>query len=182
MLRLLTRLVGGLIRFNGADRVTIDGSNATTNKYFTFRNTNTAGTTGTAVTFLNGATSNTIRYSTMESYANATNGVILFSTSTVAGGNSSNTIQNCNINATVAAMSAIFVFIFGTVGNENSSNSISTNNIYNYRDRALDITATGSKGWTISGNSFYNGDATDAINFASATALHGIRILGGLVT
>lgn len=171
---------GGLIRFNGADRVTIDGSNATTNKYFTFRNTNTAGTTGTAFTFLNGATSNTIRYSTIESYANATNGVILFSTSTVVGGNSSNTIQNCDINATVGINTGIIcIYSLGTVGNENSSNSISTNNIYNYRDRALDITATGSKAWTISGNSFYNGDATASINYASATALHGIRILGG---
>ena len=157
-------VVGGLIRFNGADRVTIDGSSGTINKYLTFRNTNTAGTTGTEFTFINGATSNTIRYCTIESYANATNGVILFSTSIVSGGNSSNTIQNCNINATVGVNTGnICIYSAGTAGNENSSNSISNNNIYNYRDRALDITATGSTGWTISGNSFYNGDVTELL-------------------
>jgi len=170
----------GLIRFNGADRVTIDGSKGTANKYLTFRNTNTAGSTGTAFTFLYGASSNTFSYCNIEAYANATNGVILFSTSTVAGGNSSNTIQNCNINATVGSNTGnICIYSLGTVGNENSANLISNNNIYNYRDRALDITATGTKGWTISGNSFYNGDVTASFNFAAASTLHGIRILGG---
>ena len=37
----------------------------------------------------------------------------------------------------------------------------------------------GSTYWTISGNSFYNGGISGAINYAAGSALHGIRILGG---
>ena len=48
-----------MIRLNGAKRVIIDGSNGTDGNYLTFRNTNTAGTTGTAFTFINGASNNT---------------------------------------------------------------------------------------------------------------------------
>ncbi|WP_295792298.1 hypothetical protein [Mucilaginibacter sp.] len=170
----------GLIRLNGAKRVTIDGSNGTTSNFLTFRNTNTAGTTGTGFTFINGASNNTIKYCNTEAYANATNGVMLFSTSTAAGGNSSNVISNCSINATVSSNTGnVGIYSAGTVGNENATNTISNNNIFNYRDRALDITATGSKTWTINGNSFYNGGVTGAINYAAASTLHGIRILGG---
>jgi hypothetical protein len=173
-------VLSGMIRFNGANRVTIDGSNGTTNSYLTFTNTNTAGTTGTAFTFINGASNNVIKYCTIQSYANATNGVILFSTSTVAGGNSNNTISNCSINATVSGNTGnICIYSAGTVGKENTANIITGNSIFNYRDRALDITATGSKTWTISNNSFYNGSVTGTINYAAASTLHGIRILGG---
>ena len=173
-------VVAGMIRLNGADRVTIDGRYSGSGNYLTFRNTNTAGTTGTAFTFINGATNNKIKYCAIEGYANATNGVVLFSTSTVAGGNSNNLISYCNINATVSSnIGNVCIYSAGTIGKENFTNTISYNNIFNYRDRALDITATGSAGWTISGNSFYNGDATASINYASASTLHGIRILGG---
>lgn len=170
----------GLIRFTGADRVIIDGRNGGSGNYLLFRNTHTGGTTGTAFTFINGATNNIIRYSSAEAYANATNGVLLFSTSTVAGGNSNNLISYCNINATVNANTGnLCIYTAGTVGNENLSNTFSNNNIYNYRDRGLDIPATGSSGWVISDNSFYNGDVTGAINYAAASTLHSIRISGG---
>lgn len=170
----------GMIRFNGAKRVIIDGSNGTASNYLTFTNTNTNGTTGTAFTFINGASGNTIKYCTVEAYANATNGVMLFSTSTVAGGNSNNIISNCSINATVASNTGnVCIYSLGTAGKENSTNTISNNNIYNYRDRGLDISATGSTAWNISGNSFYNGNVAGAINYASLSTLHGIRILGG---
>src|SRR4029079_16314411 len=106
---------------------------------------NTAGTTGTAFTFINGATNNALEYCNIEAFANATNGVILFSTSAVAGGNSNNIVSYCNVNATVSSnTSNTAIYSAGTVGNENSANTISNNNIYNYRDRGLDITATGS--------------------------------------
>ncbi|UAY51277.1 hypothetical protein [Ferruginibacter albus] len=173
-------VVNGLIRFNNAGNITIDGSNGTANNYLTFRNTNAAGTTGTAFTFINGASGNTITNCNIEAYANATNGTILFSTSTVAGGNSDNTISNCNINATVNSNTGnVCIYSAGTVGNENNSNTISNNTIYNYRDRAVDITSAGSTAWTISGNSIYNGTVTGSISYAASTTLHGIRILGG---
>lgn len=170
----------GLIRLNGAKRVTFDGSNGTGSIYLTFRNTNTAGTTGTAFTFINGATNNTIRYCGVEAYANATNGVILFGASTVAGGNSSNTISNCNINAAVNGNAGnVAVYSAGTASRENTANTIQNNNIYNYRDRGLDISSTGSTAWIILRNSFYNGDISGAISYAASTTLHGIRIAGG---
>ena len=70
--------------------------------YLTFRNTNTTGTTGTAFTFINGAANDTIRYCNLEAFANATNGVVLFSTSAaVASGNSNILAEYNNINGTV---------------------------------------------------------------------------------
>ncbi|MBC7937619.1 MAG: hypothetical protein H7Y86_19900 [Rhizobacter sp.] len=173
-------VLAGMIRLSGAKRVIIDGSNGTTSNYLTFRNTNTPATTGTAFTFINGASNNIIKYCTVEAFANSTNGVILFGTSGVAGGNSNNTITNCNINATVSSNTGnLCIYSSGTVGNENSTNTIANNAIFNYSDRALDITNTGSTGWVITGNSFYNGTVSASINYASASALHGIRIAGG---
>lgn len=171
-------VLAGMIRLNGADRVKIDGG---ASRLLTFRNTNTTGTTGTAFTFINGAANDTIRYCKLEAFANATNGVLLFSTSaTVAGGNSNNLIEYNNINGTVSSnSSAVAVYSSGTSGKENASNTISNNNIYDYRDRAIDITATGSTGWAISNNSLYNGDASGAVNYPASSELHGIRILGG---
>jgi hypothetical protein len=175
-------VTGALIRLEGADRVSIDGNYAGSGKYLSFKNTNTAGTTGTAFTFINGAAGNSILNCKIEAFANATNGVILFSTSTVSGGNSSNTIDRCEINATSAGNTgnvAIYSSGTATAGFQNSSNTISNNTVFNYRDRGIDVTATGSTGWTISGNSLYNGDVTGSVNYAAATALHGIRVLGG---
>lgn len=170
----------GLIRLNGADRLVIDGSAGTSGKYLTFRNTNASGTTATAFTLVNGATGNTISNCTIEAYANSTNGVMLFSTSTGTVGNSDNVISNCDINATVSGNTGnVAIYSAGTVGKENSSNSISSCNIYNYRDRGIDLASTGSTGWTISGNSCYNGSVSSLVDYAAATTLQGIRILGG---
>ena len=170
--------VGGLIRFNGADRVRVDGG---TSRLLTFRNTNTTGTSGTTFTFINGASFDTIRYCNMEAYANATNGVVLFSTAaTGATANSNNLITYNNINGTVAGnTSLVSIYSAGTTGKPNAANVISNNNIFDYRDRAIDITATGSTGWTIANNSFYNGNVSAAINFPASSELHGIRISGG---
>ena len=173
-------VVAGLIRLNGADRVKFDGTKAGTGSYLTFRNTNTSGTTGTGFTFINGATYDTIRYCTVEAYTNATNGTILFSTTTASAGNTNNLIDNCTLNATVASNTGnVIIYSAGTAGKENSSNIISNSILYNYRDRAIDITSTGSSGWSITGNNLYNGDATPSINYAASSTLHGIRILGG---
>ena len=103
-------VLAGMIRLNGADRVTIDGG---AGKYLTFRNTNVSGTTGTAFTFINGASSNTIRYCNIEAFTNATNAVLLFSTSaTFDGGNSNNLVEYCNINGTVGANNSVVNRLF----------------------------------------------------------------------
>ena len=172
-------VLAGMIRFSGAKRVTIDGSNGSTSNYLTFRNTNTPVATGTAFTFINAATGITIKYCNIEAAANATSGVIFFSTSALAGGNSNNIIRNCSINGTVSAVSGnICIYSAGSVGNENTNNTFTNNKIFNYRDRALDITATGSKSWIITGNSCYNGDVSGT-SYTAAATLHGIRVLGG---
>ena len=178
------RLISGsnsaaLIRLTGADRVIFDGSYNGTGKYLTFRNTNTSGT-GIAFSLTNAATNNTITNCNIEAYGNATNGAILFGTSTEATGNNNNTISNCSINATISGnVSNVAIYSGGTTGRENTANIISGNTVYNYRDRGLDISATGSTGWTISGNSFHNGAAASGVDFAAATTLQGFRILGG---
>ncbi|MEO5998201.1 MAG: hypothetical protein ABIN89_15755, partial [Chitinophagaceae bacterium] len=170
--------LAGLIRFSGADGVTIDGSFSGSGRYLTFTNTNTAGTTGTAFSFISGATNNTLRYCNIGAFANAANGVLFFGTSTV-GGNSDNLVEYCAINGTVAGhTSLVGIYSGGTAGNENS-NTISNNSIYNYQDRGLDIPATGSTTWTINKNSFYNGDVAGSVNYGAGSAIHGIRILGG---
>lgn len=172
--------IAGLIQFNGSDRVTIDGRFSGSGTYLTFRNTNLAGTTGTAFTFVNGASNNIIRNSNIEAFTNAINGVIVFSTSIADVGNSNNIISNCNINATVGGNTGIQgIYSAGTAGKENSGNTISGNNILNYRERGLSITAAGSGSWIISDNSFYNGTVSGSVNYAAASALHGIIILGG---
>ena len=171
-------VLAGMIRLNGADRVKLDGGSG---RYLTFRNTNSTGSTGTALTFINGAANDTVRYCNLEAYANANNGVVLFSTSTVsANGNSNNLLEYNSINGTVSSNTSIAsVYSSGTTGKENANNVISNNTIYDYRDAGIDITATGSTGWTISGNSFYNGNASLLVNYPASSELHGIRILGG---
>ncbi len=171
-------VVAGMIRFNGADRVRVDGG---TSRLLTFRNTNATGTSGTAFSFINGATYDTIRYCKLESYANATNGVVLFSTAVSgATGNSNNLLEYNTINGTYNLnTSLVAIYSSGTTGKENSGNVVSNNTIYDYRDRAIDITATGSTLWTISNNSFYNGNVSASVNYPASSDLHGIRILGG---
>ena len=105
--------VSGLIRLNGADGVTIDGRFGGSGSYLTFRNTNTGGTTGTAITFIEGATTDTIMNCNLEAYADATHGVVYFATSTIAGGNSNNYITACNINGTVSGNTSNVAVIFG---------------------------------------------------------------------
>ena len=173
-------IVAGMIRFNGANRVTIDGSSGGSGTYLTFENLNTSGTTGTAFTFINGASNNSIRYCNIQADANATNGVILFGTSVAASGNNNNVISYNNINGTVSGNTSIVaIYSAGTVGNENTTDSLSNNNIFNYSYRAVDIAATGSNSWTINNNSLYNGSTSGSINYPGGSTMHGIRIVGG---
>ncbi|MEO6001101.1 MAG: hypothetical protein ABIN89_29895, partial [Chitinophagaceae bacterium] len=169
----------GLIRLDGADRVTIDGSNSGSGSYLSFVNTNTAGAAGTALTFINGASNNTIRYCNFNAFASGVNGVVLFSTTTGAG-NSNNLFQYNTIKGNNGTnYSNTDIYSAGTTGNENASNTISNNSIFNFRDRGLDISAAGSSAWNISNNSFYNGDISSLIDYSPASVVHAIRVQGG---
>ncbi|MGO4822579.1 MULTISPECIES: LamG-like jellyroll fold domain-containing protein [unclassified Flavobacterium] len=169
-----------MIRLNGADRFIVDGRFSGSGNFITFRNTNTVGTVGSAIRFINGATYNNFKNCTIEAYADATNGVILFSTSNIGGGNSYNSFENCNIIATVGTgTSPVAIYSAGSTGFENNGNTLKNNAIYNFLQRGIDISASGSTAWTISGNSIYNAAVVSSVNFANATDFYGIRISGG---
>jgi hypothetical protein len=154
-------LTAPLIDLNGADNITIDGRvNATgALKNLIITNTNT-GTSASTIRFINSAQNNTVKYCTLKgSETSATNGIVLFSTSTAGTGNDGIVIDNCNItcNATSRPLNAIYSA--GTGSRENSGNTISNNNIYDFLNTAIASNGINLAGnttaWTISGNSFY---------------------------
>ncbi len=82
----------GLIRFNGADRVLVDGSVGGSGRYLRFSNTNT-GTSAATFTFLNDASNDTIKNCIIEgSTTNSVGGVVFFSTTTATTGNDNNVV------------------------------------------------------------------------------------------
>jgi hypothetical protein len=166
----------GLIRLNGADRVTVDGSFDGSGMFLYFINTNNPAGTGSVFTFLNGATNNTLTNLFLQSITGSTTGQILFSNTTSVG-NSNNTVSNCNIRASNgSSLGNVCVYSAGTSGNENMNNTFTNNYLYEFGFRAFDITATGSTGWTITGNSIFSG----GVNYGTGSAnIHGIRIQGG---
>ena len=150
----------GTINLNGATNIIFDGRSAGlgTTKNLNIYNTNNA---GAAVIFSNGAANNAIKYCTIKGQNNnATNGVVLFSTSTGAAGNNSNTIDNSEISSTSTTVSATNgIYSAGTAGKLNMLNTISNSNI-------IDIFNSGAKSvgilmeantseWTINANSIY---------------------------
>ncbi|UQD57336.1 GEVED domain-containing protein [Flavobacterium sp. K5-23] len=168
-----------LIDLNGATNVIIDGLNSNGNA-LTISNASTSASAST-LRFINNANANTVRNCTIEgSSLSATSGVVLFGSSTSATGNNNNTIESCTINATVGSdSSTVAIYSAGAVGKENTNNTIKNNSIYNFRQRGIDIAATGSTNWIITGNSIYNGGLVSATNFPASTDFYGIRILGG---
>ncbi|RPI17615.1 MAG: T9SS C-terminal target domain-containing protein [Ignavibacteriae bacterium] len=166
-----------LIRFNGADRVTIDGRYSGSGKYLKFRNTNGS---NPAFSFTNDATYNTITYCTIESNNSNTSsatqaGTIIFGNTTGTTGNDFNTISYCDIRdrSDAAGYPAYAIYSSGsfTSSKYNSENNILYNNIYNFwKDGAIcsgvSLNSGTGNNWVISGNSFYQ---TSARNFVSAS-------------
>lgn len=197
----VTRLISGsnataaLIRFDGADRVNIDGRFGGIGNFFTFRNTSTAAPT---FALLNDAQNNVLRNSIFESGNIATStalgGVIYIgSTNVVNGsGNDNNTITFCEIRdrSDVAGTPAIGINCVGnsagTFAQYNNNVTISNNSIHdwfllnNASQTGLQIGA-GNSGFTITGNSFYqtvtrtntaNGAVTRGINISFASTVN----------
>lgn len=148
----------GMIRLDGADKVTFDGSYNGSGKYLLFRNTNSS---NPVFTFINEATYDTLKNILIESgNTTSTSGVILFSTSTALTslGNSFNGIQNCTIRDRSDATSVPrnLIYSSGTAGKLNKSNTISNCNLFNFTSSGIIITSTGNgDNWTISNNNFY---------------------------
>ncbi|MGE5399961.1 MAG: beta strand repeat-containing protein [Ignavibacteriales bacterium] len=182
----------GLIRFNGADRITIDGRFSGTGKYLDFSNSNT-GNSSSVFTFQNDATNNIISYCSIEgSNPSAAGGVIQFLTGT-ATGNNNNTITYCDIHEG-AGMPANLVYSSGSNSSAlaNSLNVISNCNLYNWYSAASDnyavLLSAGNMNWTISGNSFYQtadralgSYTTGAINITYSSYANNFSIIDNFI-
>ncbi len=176
--------VAGLIRFNGADRVSIDGRIAGSGKFLRFRNESTA---QPVFTFLNDATNNTIRNSFIEgsntTTATTTGGLILFGTTTGTTGNDDNSILNNDIRdrsdvAPVTSTPSYGIFSSGTTTSTNHFNSgiqIIGNNIFNIYNLGVNMGA-GSNTCTINNNHFY---LESSISIAGALFTTNINIASG---
>lgn len=166
-------VANGMIRLNGADRVTFDGRVAGSGRFLLFRNTNT---TNPTFTFLNDATNNTLESCLIEGgNTSATSGTVVFGTSTGTLGNSGNLIHSSFISdrSDAAGVPANAVYSSGSASAPNSTNSITSNLIFNYTGAGTVVTSAGAgNGWTVNLTSYYQ-------TAARTTALIGISVQGG---
>ncbi|MCX6319656.1 MAG: hypothetical protein NTW29_20425 [Bacteroidetes bacterium] len=179
---------GAVIKLNGADNVTIDGSNSGgTDRSLTIRNTTTT-TTGNAVIWLasaaasNGANSNTIKNSIIEGNSSTTSftGIHIGGSTTIgittAGleANNTNTINNNLFRKTI---NGVTLFGFGAA-TPDQGNVISNNNfgtaVTGEGHSLLAINADRQSGLIVSGNEVQN--VVNATN-TSSTPFGGIRLL-----
>src|ERR1044071_3552221 len=148
-----------LIDLNGADNVTIDGSNA-----LSFSNTNNSAVAGTStIRLINGAQNNTITncaiVGSSTTAVGTAGGTILISTST-GGANSGNTISNNNIGPAVGGLPTKGVMSLGSASpNNNSGNVIDNNNIYDFFSPTVTVAgisiSTNTDTTTISNNRIF---------------------------
>ena len=172
-------VAGSLIRYNGADNVTINGLNSGGNA-LTISNTNAAASG--VFRLYNDASNNTITNCTITGSGNVvTSGIIWFGTG-VTTGNDGNTVSNNSITAAGTNYPANGILSTGTSTSvDNSGNTISGNNIFNIfsatvATNAILINATGNNTWTISSNKIYQ---TASRTFTTGNTHSGINILGG---
>ena len=180
-----------LVRFDGADRVTIDGRFGGSGQYLRVRNTSN---TAPSIGFINDAQNNTVKYTIVESgnttTASATAGAIQIGTTTGLYGNDNISINNCELRdrSDVAGTSPILINCAGTntsLGQYNDNCVIDNNNFHDWflvnsaSQFALNI-GTGCSGFTITNNSFYQtatrtntaiGAVTRAINISFAATV-----------
>ncbi|MEI6684064.1 MAG: hypothetical protein WCO44_15650 [Bacteroidota bacterium] len=154
-----------MINLNGADRVTINGGSG---KYLLFRNTLASpGTTGPAIGFTNGATSDTLKYCVAECNSSATTaGVVNIGTT----GANSVYIANCDLrNPTGGTAGLPYCGIFSS--NAGNTVNLQSNNIYNWSNAGISLSNV-ANGCTINGNNLYE-------TSVQTTSLYGIYILAG---
>lgn len=151
---------GPLLNLNGIRNMIIDGrqgGSSTPNSLIVKNNS----TSGAAITFINDAKKNILRYATFKGASTtATTGVINFSTGLVTG-NDSITIDNCEISDAntlpVTLIQARGSFDASAKFNDNIT--ISNCNLANYFSPSSESNAfkisKGNTSWTITGNSVY---------------------------
>jgi hypothetical protein len=158
------------VDLQGAQFVTIDGrpggvgSNAGSGggaaSQLTIANTSIGGVT---LRFIDEASGNAVRYTTLSGAAAPSRGVVQFSATAGANGNDNNTIDHCDVrdggstpvNGIYAAGST------GTTAQNNSGNTVSNCNVFNFYSGLTSVDSAGVRldagntDWTITGNSFY---------------------------
>ncbi|HSA44851.1 MAG TPA: HYR domain-containing protein, partial [Bacteroidales bacterium] len=155
-----------LIRFNGADRVTVDGRYDFEGRYLLFRNL--AGFNGT-IAYMNDACAHTFRNCIIEGCNRATNGGLLMIGAGVSTGNDNiliteNLFRNANASNPNNLLSS-----YSTVTQSNSGIQVLNNEFKNFRSSGVFVSGIGSAtGWTVDGNSFYYDLAAAATTAQSA--------------
>ena len=167
-----------LINFNGADRVTIDGSFGGSGQYLRFRNTNaTATSCGPTIQFNNGATFGALKNSIVESNATTTTtGEVLIG---ATGANNNFTISGNDLrDATGGTPGSPANAIYGNSASI-SNVAVTNNTIHNFGNFGVDFGGTTynaaqavGSGITVSGNSFYF-DGTTAGAYQCAIGIGG---------
>jgi hypothetical protein len=148
----------GLLRFNGAQRIIIDGSFGGSGRWLTFRNTNT-GSLASTLMFTNDASNNIVRNCVLEGSATPY-GVVTFRAGAVTG-NDGNTITGNQIRdrSDATSVPGYLVSSLGTSDHvANSGNTVSNNDMFNF-----------ASSWTITGNTVYQ-------TAARTTTLNGIYV------
>ncbi len=149
----------GLIRLNGADRVTFNGG-TTTQRLLLIQNTSTAAG-ATTINLAADASNNTFNNCTIEgSTTSVTNGVVSFGTGTTTG-NDNNTFSLCDIKENAAGLPAMAIYSVGTAAKENSGNQILDCSISNFFNASTTTPyaglylGAGNAAWTIQDNYFF---------------------------
>ncbi|MCF8255404.1 MAG: hypothetical protein K9J84_12580, partial [Bacteroidia bacterium] len=144
---------GGLIRFNGADGVIIDGRKNESGKWLRFVNSNAS---GNVFHFSTDAENDTIRFAIIQGRnTSSTSGNIYFGSATNA--NSGNYIGYCDIGDDAGNLPLYSIY---SASNRNSNNRIEFNNIYNFSSAGVRWQTSGASsgagdGWAIESNRFY---------------------------
>jgi hypothetical protein len=115
-----------LIKFNGADRVTINGNYSSSGQYLKFQNTNTS-SSASALYLGNSSTNNSIKNCLIEGSASSDGVISLTSTS------SNNLFENC----VVQNYSNNPMYGISFNGNPNNSNTIKNCSISNFSSRGI---------------------------------------------
>jgi hypothetical protein len=186
-----TATTAGLLYFNGADNVTINGLNASGNSLTI---TNTSVGNSAAILFRNDATNNTITNCNLRgSGVWQRSAVVVFSSGTSTG-NDGNTISNCDITGSGSSLPCNGIYSVGTSASvANSGITISGNKIYDYfKADSLNIGIkidTGNTTHTISNNKIYQtasrtytiANTHAGINVASANGGNDFTISGNTI-
>lgn len=149
-----------MIRFDGADRVVIDGRNAGTGNYLKFAHTLND---QSVFQFVNNATADTIRHCIIEG-SNSLNpsGTIVFDTTFYDAGNGND--NNAIVHNRIKSNTSVPLNVIYSAGNNTHTNDsilISNNIIEDFEINGIWVTATGNgNGWVISSNTIFNTNIT----------------------